>query len=124
VPEGSVKQTSTYTLVRIEDKLDVVAHLSEAIPRFWIADNAALEAFLRSELEYGLQLAVEAMIVADVAGTSGIQTQPYSTSVLETVRKSLTKLETQGYTPSSIALNPLDSRLSNSHCRRSTPSNT
>jgi HK97 family phage major capsid protein len=90
VPEGSVKPTSTYTLVRIEDKLDVVAHLNEAIPRFWIIDNASLEAFLRSELEFGLQVAVEAMIIADVAGTSGIQAQPYSTSVLQTVRKSLT----------------------------------
>ena len=78
VAEGSVKPTSTYTLVRIEDKLDVVAHLSEAIPRFWIIDNASLEAFLRSELEFGLQVAVEAMIIADVAGTSGIQVQPYS----------------------------------------------
>jgi hypothetical protein len=48
------------------------------------------------------------MIVSDVAGTSGIQTQAYSTSVLTTVRKSLTKLESSGYTPGSIALNPND----------------
>jgi HK97 family phage major capsid protein len=108
VPEGSVKPTSTYTFVRIEDKLDVVAHLSEAIPRFWIADNVALERFLGSELEYGLQVAVEAMIISDVAGTSGIQSQSYSVSVLQTVRKSLTKLETQGYTSASIVLNPND----------------
>jgi HK97 family phage major capsid protein len=108
VPEGSVKPTSTYTLVRIEDKLDVVAHLSEAIPRFWVADNVALETFMRSELELGLQVAVEGLIIADIAGTSGIQSQAYSTSVLQTVRKSLTKLETQGYTPASIVLNPSD----------------
>ena len=82
VAEGAVKPTSIYTVVRIEDRLDVVAHLSEAIPRLWIADNAALQQFLESEMEYGLRLAVEAMVIADVAGTSGIQTQSY-TSVLQ-----------------------------------------
>ena len=86
----------------------MVAHLSEAIPRLWIADNAALQQFLESELEYGLSLAVQAMVITDVAGTSGIQTQAYSTSVLQTVRKSLTKLEVNVYTPGSIVLNPLD----------------
>jgi hypothetical protein len=57
---------------------------------------------------YGLALAVEAMVVADIAGTSGVQTQAYSTSVLQTLRKSLTKLETTGYTPGFTAINPVD----------------
>ena len=43
VPDCNVKPTSTYTLVRIDDRLDVVAHLSEAVPRFWLVDNVALE---------------------------------------------------------------------------------
>src|SRR5262249_5182559 len=60
VPEGSVKPTSVYTVVRVEDRLDVVAHLSEAIPRFWLADNQSLVQFLTNELEYGLSLAVQA----------------------------------------------------------------
>ena len=108
VAEGAVKPTSTYTLVRVEDKLDVVAHLSEAVPRFWIADNVALEQFLTNEMTYGLALAVEALIVSDVAGTNGVQTQAYATSPLVTLRKSLTKLETTGYVPSAIAVNPTD----------------
>lgn len=107
-PEGQVKPTSIYTVTRIEDRLDVVAHLSEAIPRFWIVDNVALEQFLSIELEYGLSLAVQAMVVSDVAGTSGVQTQAFSTSVLQTIRKSLTKLESTGYVPSSIWVNPND----------------
>jgi hypothetical protein len=108
VPEGQVTPTSIYTVTRIEDRLDVVAHLSEAIPRFWIVDNAALEQFLSLELEYGLSLAVQAMVVSDVAGTSGIQAQAYSTSVLQTIRKSLTKLESTGYVPGSIWIHPND----------------
>jgi hypothetical protein len=107
-PELSVKATAVYTIVRIADQLDVVAHLSEAVPKYWLADNAALEQFLDMELTYGLQQATEAMIVSDVAGTSGVQTQAYATSVLTTLRKTLTKLETSGYVPSAIALNPTD----------------
>ena len=108
VPEGQVKPTSVYTVVKIADQLDVVAHLSEAVPRLWLADNASLESFLSMELEFGLQVAVEAMIIADIAGTSGVQTQAYSTSVLQTLRKTLTKLETSGYVPEAIAINPTD----------------
>jgi hypothetical protein len=71
-------------------------------------DNAALEQFLSLELEYGLSLAVQAMVVSDVAGTSGTQIQAFSTSVLQTIRKSLTKLETTGYVPGSIWVHPTD----------------
>ena len=74
----------------------VVAHLSEGIPRYWLLDNSSLETFVDNELEYGMQTAVEAKVLADVNATSGIQTQAYATSVLTTLRKGLTKLETAG----------------------------
>jgi len=108
VAEGAVKPTSTYTLIRVEDKLDVVAHLSEPCPRFWFADEPALQAFLNNELTYGLALSVESMALADIAATSGIQTQAYSTSVLQTLRKSVTKLESNGYPPATFVLHPGD----------------
>ena len=60
----------------------MIAHLSEGIPRHWLIDNSSLESFLANELEYGLQTAVEAKVLADVNGTVGIQTQAYATSVL------------------------------------------
>ena len=53
-------------MVRLEGALVVVAHLSEGIPRFWLLDNGALETFLENELQYGLQVAVEAKVLADV----------------------------------------------------------
>jgi hypothetical protein len=62
----------------------------------------------RGELQYGLQVAVEAMAIADIAGTSGIQTQAYATSPLVTLRKSLTKLEKQGHDAGSVVLHPDD----------------
>ena len=108
VAEGAVKPTSTYSVVRITDQLDVVAHLSEALPRMWIADSPALQAFLGNELAYGLSLAVEAMAIADIAGASGIQSQAFSTSVLQTLRKSVTRLESNGYPPATFVLHPSD----------------
>ena len=96
VAEGATKPTSVYSVVRVEDKLVVVAHLSEGIPRFWLIDQVSLDTFVSNELDYGLRLAVEAKVLADVNGTSGIQTQAYATSVLTVLRKSITKLETTG----------------------------
>ena len=124
VPELSVKPTSTYTVIRVEDKLDVVAHLSEALPRMWVADEPALQQFLNNELAYGLALAVEAMALADVAATSGIQTNSYSTSVLQTLRKSVTKLESNGYPPATFVLHPSDWKRSSLRCCRRQPSNS
>ena len=71
VAEGATKPTSVYSVTRIEDALVVVAHLSEGIPRFWLLDNSALETFVENELQYGLQVAVEAKVLADVNATAG-----------------------------------------------------
>jgi hypothetical protein len=95
-------------VTRIENSLAVIAHLSEGIPRHWLIENTALEVFLRNELEYGLQVAVEARVLIDVNGTSGIQTQTYATSVLATLRKGITKLEQSGYTEAAFVLTPAD----------------
>ena len=106
VAEGATTPSSIYSVTRIEGALVVVAHLSEGIPRFGLLDNSALETFVENELQYGLQVAVEAKVLADVNGTSGIQTQTYSTSVLTTLRNGLTKLEIAGYAAGSLALHP------------------
>jgi hypothetical protein len=93
-------------VTRVEASLVVIAHLSEGISRHWLIDSTALEAFIRNELKYGLAAAVEAKMLADVNGTSGIQAQAYSTSVLTTLRKGITKLETAGYSPTAFVLPP------------------
>ena len=108
VPEGTAKPVSTYTVVRVEDKLDVIAHLSEPVPRYWFSDEPSLQQFLNSELAYGVALAVEAMAIGDIAGASGIQSNSFSTSVLQTLRKSVTKLEANGYPPATFVLHPTD----------------
>ena len=108
VADGATKPTSVLGLTRVEQSLAIIAHLSEGIPRYWLVDNAAVEQFVNAELEFGLQKAVEAKVISDINGTSGIQTQAWSTSIAQTLRKSLTKLEVAGYTPGAILLHPSD----------------
>jgi len=48
------------------------------------------------------------MVLSDIAGTSGIQAQAYSTSPLQTLRKSITKLEIAGHQAAAIVLHPTD----------------
>ena len=85
-----------------------MAHLSEAIPRYWLVDNSSIEGFLSTELDYGVRVAVEAKVVADINATSGLQAQVYATSPLAVLRKSLTKLEVSGYDPGFFLLHPND----------------
>lgn len=108
VADGAVKPTSVYGVTRIEQSLSVIAHLSDGIPHYWLSDNASLQGFVQSELNYGLQRAVEAKVLADVNGTSGILTQAWATSIPVTLRKAMTSLETTGYVAEAIVLHPSD----------------
>jgi HK97 family phage major capsid protein len=108
VASGAVKPTSVYSVVRVENSLSVIAHISEGIDHFWLADNASLESFIANELNYGLRKAVEAKVLSDIDATSGIVTQAFATSIPVTLRKALTALETAGYVASSIVLHPAD----------------
>ena len=78
------------------------------MPRYWLVDSPALEQFLTNELTYGLQVAIEAAVLATINATSGIMVQAYATSVRAVLRKSLTTIETQGYEPGFLLLNPSD----------------
>lgn len=108
VVEGTTKPTSTYTIVKVDGSLSVVAHLSEPLHRYWFEDAASLRPFLVDELAYGIGLAVETKVLADINGTSGVQTQTFATNALTTLRKCLTKLENQGCVASAMVVHPND----------------
>lgn len=108
VADGAVKPTSIYSVTEVTNSLAVIAHLSEGIPHYWMADNGLLQGFITNELHYGLHRAVEAKVLADINATSGIVTQAYATSIPVTLRKAMTALETTGYTASAIVLHPSD----------------
>ena len=106
VAEGAVKPTSVYSVTRIESR----SWSSRTCPRASRATGCSTTArwrrSWRTNFSYGLQVAVEAKVLTDINATSGIQTQAYATSVLATLRKGLTKLETAGYAAGAIVLHP------------------
>lgn len=117
VATGAVKPTSIYTLEKVTDTLKVVAHISEPVPVYWLKDVSSLDKFLRDEMGYGLQVALEDQTVNGngvdpnldgVLATSGIQVQAFVTSALVSLRKALTAAETMGYAPNGIAMHPTD----------------
>ncbi|NOP96963.1 phage major capsid protein [Mycolicibacterium fortuitum] len=108
VADGATKPTSVYSVEEVENSLVIIAHLSEGVPRYWFVDNTSMQQFLSNELAYGISLKVEAKALADINATVGVQTQAYSNSVLETLRKSVTKLEVLGYVPAWFLLHPTD----------------
>lgn len=108
VADGATKPTSIYTVAPVDGALAIIAHMSEAVPRYWFIDNSNLQPFLANELGWGLTQAVEAKVLADVNGTSGIQTQAFTSTVLQTLRKTVTKLEMVGHVADFFLMHPTD----------------
>ena len=117
VAPGAEKPTSTIGLTPVEDRLRVVAHLSEGMDKYTLLDVRNLTSFVQSELHWGLMTKVEQLVLAgDGEGEapkgllqhSGIQTQAFDSDILTTIRKAITATESLGYTPNVIALSPSD----------------
>lgn len=117
VAEGGTKPTSVVSVVSVENRLRVVAHLSEQIPHYLLSDNAALEKFVADELVWGLQRAVETEVISGdgtgehflgILNTSGIVVQAFATNALTSIRKGLTTLDAIGYEAGAIVLSASD----------------
>lgn len=117
VAPGAEKPTSTIGLTPVEDHLRVVAHLSEGIAKYDLLDTRNLQAFVQSELHWGLMSKVESLILSGdgegenptgILAQSGIQTQAFTDDILTTIRKAITATESLGYLPNVIALTPAD----------------
>lgn len=116
VAVGELKPESEYGLTSIDGKLEVIAHVSEPTPEYWLSDNQSLQSFIQTEMQYGLERAVEAQVLGGngtspnlrgILNQSGIQAQAFTTDATVTVRKGITALETMGYTGGGIILHPL-----------------
>ena len=63
VPDSGLKPTSVFTLQEIEDRLRVVAHLSEPYPLRYMSDRQTLARFIESELEAGVLAKLDNVIL-------------------------------------------------------------
>ena len=104
-------------MTAVENRLRVVAHISEPIDHYLLGDNVNLERFVTDELVFGLRRAVEAEVLTGsgsgehftgILETSGLVVQAFATNALTTVRKAITTLEASGYTPGVIVLHATD----------------
>lgn len=117
VPDGELKPTSIYTLAEVEDRVRVIAHLSEKIPVRFFDDHSNLEQFLHNEMEAGLYQELEHQVLSGdgtgenftgLLNTSGIVVQSFVIDALTSVRKGLTSLQVSGVTPTALVLHPQD----------------
>ena len=116
VAVGALKPTSVMTMARVTGDLEVVAHLSEAIPEQWLEDAPSLNRFIEDELAAGLNSALEVQLdhgtgvspQLDGILTTATGTQAYATSPLVTIRTGLSQLEAAGLVPSAIILAAAD----------------
>ena len=105
VARGATKPTSVYTLKRVDDSVDVIAHLSEPIDRFDLRDAPMLTQFLNREMTHGLSRALDAELVA------AIQLEALSNHAapdLAGIRSAITLLETRDLAATAIVLCPDD----------------
>ena len=117
VAAGAEKPVSPMSLVEVDGRLRVIAHLSEPIGVYTLQDVATLNGFVQSELHYGLFAALEDQVLnGDGTGenltglleTSGVLTQAVGADLLATLRSAVTKVESGGYVPSTFVLSPAD----------------
>ncbi|MFE9698527.1 phage major capsid protein [Streptomyces sp. NPDC006270] len=119
VARGTQKPTSVYSLERFPGKVMTLAHLSEDIPKQWLADMPALQDFLRSEMTAGLQLEAHSTLlnggtaedgtpVDGLLGTTGVRSQAFATNPLITARKILTTMQLAGEDVTGWVFNPTD----------------
>ncbi|MCW2591768.1 MAG: phage prohead protease, family [Mycobacterium sp.] len=117
VPRARPSRPPSSASSPFENRLRVVAHLSEQIPHYLLSDNVALEKFVADELVWGLRRAVENEVIAGdgtgehftgILNTSGILVQAFATNALTSVRKGLTALDVSGYEAGAIVLSAAD----------------
>lgn len=102
VAASALKPTSVYTVSLVTDKVRVIAHLSQPINRFDLEDTEILRGYIDGSLRNGVLLRLDSQILSGngtapslrgLANTVGIQTQAFSSNILTTARKALTKLQ-------------------------------
>lgn len=115
VAKGALKPTSAYGLTRIDSRLKVVAHVSEALDVYDLRDNAGLERFLQFEMAAGVASAITGQVLAGdgvgeniegLANVSGIITQAFAVDALTTIRKAMTSLELMGAAAAAVVMHP------------------
>lgn len=117
VPDNATKPVSLYSFEAVEDKVRVIAHLSEPMPIRYAADYPTMLSVLTTEMEQGIKLALEQQIInGDGTGenfkglltTTGVLQVPFSGDMITTTRKAITRMQQAAITPTGWVFNVED----------------
>ncbi|MDO0976950.1 phage major capsid protein [Mycolicibacterium frederiksbergense] len=117
VADLGTKPTSVFTVVPVQDRARVIAHLSEPVPIRLFQDARDVVEWLRSEMVAGVLDAVESQVIAgggtgeDLTGIltiGGTTAVPFATDVVTTLRRAVTALQKKGETPNAWIVHPDD----------------
>ncbi len=117
VAEGGTKPTSIVSVIAVQNRLRVVAHISEPIAHYVVDDADQLRRFIEDDMIWGLRKAVETEVLSGdgtgehftgILNTSGIVAPSFATDALTSIRKGLTVLDVSGYVPGQICLSAGD----------------
>ncbi|WP_295012889.1 phage major capsid protein [uncultured Microbacterium sp.] len=108
VEPGAQKPTSVFTLVSVDNELDVVAHESEYIDKYTLRDNENLQQFVQNELGDGIFQKVTALGVAAFAGASGATVQAFQGNAMDSIYLGAAKASDLGYSPDVLLISRAD----------------
>lgn len=106
VAEGEEKPETTFSFEAVPATLEVIANHSAAT-RQSLEDAAQLESIITNGLTSGLARKVEAHI-ADVVTTAPAVGTASGESLLAAIRNGISEVESFGYTPNVVIVNPAD----------------
>lgn len=108
VPEGTAKPEATMTATPVSDTLDTIAHWKE-ITRQALEDIPQIRSLVETRLRQGIARKVETDVVAAlVAATIPPAAGTAAQGLLGSIRIGLATVQTNGYTPNAVVLNPMD----------------
>lgn len=108
VAEGTAKPEATMTATPVSDTLDTIAHWKE-ITRQALEDIPQIRSLVETRLRQGIARKVEqdvvtALVAATIPPAAGSAAQ----GLLGSIRIGLATVQTNGYTPNAVVLNPMD----------------
>lgn len=105
VAEGAMKPEATYEPVVRTGALDKAAHRIPLTDEF-LADNARMKAIVEGALVAGVRLKAEALAAAKIAAAT-IPAVTHDT-LLKAIRVGVAKVQTLGFRPNAVIVNPMD----------------
>ena len=117
VQPGGKKPQTKLALKKVEQRLQVIATISDPIDKYVLQDTANLDAYVGTRLTDKVMDALETEVLTGngqeghltgLTSITGIQEQAWDNTMLDTIAAGINKLESIGVTAQTIAMSPAD----------------